>query len=166
MRKRGRAGTTSDVSWRTSDVSWSWWPVGLCAALGVALGLGVRAFDRVSVTGPSMRPTLEPGDRLLVLRWGRRWRLRNGDLVTVLDPRPHETDHVLVKRVVDRRGDRLTVLGDNRPFSTDSRDFGLVSIDSIRGRVLYRYAPSVRSGVIRRGRWSPRTPVPSGVGEW
>jgi signal peptidase I len=36
------------------------------------------------------------------------------------------------------------VLGDNRPVSADSRDFGLVPIELIRGRVCARVWPPAR----------------------
>src|SRR5205807_5623378 len=49
---------------------------------------------RVAVQGDSMRPALEPGDRLLVLRL---LRPRPGDVVAVVDPRDGE--RVMVKRV-------------------------------------------------------------------
>jgi hypothetical protein len=38
----------------------------------------------------------------------------------------------------------LTVRGDNPSASTDSRDFGPVPAASVRGRVVYRYAPPHR----------------------
>ena len=48
--------------------------------------LGANAlFSRVAVEGDSMRPTLEPGDRLLVLRLWRARGLREDDLVTIRD---------------------------------------------------------------------------------
>ncbi len=90
-----------------------------------------------------MRPALAPGDRLLVVR-GRR--PRPGDVVAVDDPR--RAGRVLVKRVVAvHPGGELTVAGDNPGASTDSRTFGCVT--SLRGRAVYRYAPSHRMGRVR-----------------
>src|SRR4051794_12571402 len=77
-----------------------------------AMTHGRRPLRRVRVHGDSMRPGLEPGDRLLVAAWPG-WRPRPGDVVAVADPR--EPARVMVKRVsaVDA-GDRLVnVLGDN-----------------------------------------------------
>src|SRR5436305_1226061 len=74
---------------------------------------------RVTVHGDSMRPALEPGDRLLVVGF---LRPRPGDVVAVVDPR--DAGRVLVKRVaaVDASGGGLiTVLGDFPEASTDSR---------------------------------------------
>ena len=102
---------------------------------------------RVAVNGDSMRPALEPGDRLLVVRFARL-RPKPGDVVAVVDPR--EPNRVLVKRVdsVDTDG-RLRVAGDNPAASTDSRTFGAVDADLVLGRAIYRYWPEGRRGRLR-----------------
>ena len=41
------------------------------------------------------------------------------------------------------------VLGDNRPRSSDSREFGLVPVEYVRGRVDFRLWPPSRAGWIR-----------------
>lgn len=45
--------------------------------------------------------------------------------------------------------DKLFVMGDNRPRSSDSREFGFVDIESIIGQVFYRYFPSDKLGSIK-----------------
>ena len=45
-------------------------------------------------------------------------------------------------------GGELFVMGDNRPRSSDSREFGPVPEDSIIGQVFYRYFPSTKMGSI------------------
>ena len=42
----------------------------------------------------------------------------------------------------------IFVMGDNRPRSSDSREFCSVSVDSIIGQVFYRYFPSNKIGMI------------------
>lgn len=42
----------------------------------------------------------------------------------------------------------LFVMGDNRPRSSDSREFGPVPEDSVIGQVFYRYFPSTKMGSI------------------
>jgi nickel-type superoxide dismutase maturation protease len=102
-----------------------------------------RPLGRVEVTGDSMAPTLEPGDRLLVLR---RAPARVGDVVAVADPRlPSRT---LVKRVAGRGPSGLTVLGDNPAASTDSRALGPLDPEAVRGRAVYRYFPDSRRGLL------------------
>jgi nickel-type superoxide dismutase maturation protease len=93
----------------------------------------------VVVDGDSMRPALEPGDRLLVLRR----RARPGDVVAL-----EHDGRVIVKRVAAVDGDDVTVLGDNAERSTDSRSFGPVARAAILGRAVYRYAPPGRAGSI------------------
>jgi nickel-type superoxide dismutase maturation protease len=102
-------------------------------------------FGRVIVEGSSMEPTLRAGDRLLLVP---AVRLRPGHIVAVTDPR--DADHLLVKRVksIDRVQHFVMVEGDNPDKSTDSRVFGPVEWRAVRGRVVYRYAPSARSGPI------------------
>ncbi len=95
----------------------------------------------MEVVGDSMRPTLEPGDRLVL---SRLRRARPGDLVAVADPR--QPQRTVVKRLVEVSTLGLTVMGDNPAASTDSRAFGPVSADTVRGRVVYRYHPESRRG--------------------
>lgn len=42
----------------------------------------------------------------------------------------------------------LFVMGDNRPRSSDSREFGLITEESVIGQVFYRYFPPNKAGVI------------------
>ncbi len=109
-----------------------------CLLLGVAVAL--RRLGRVEVEGGSMRPALEPGDRLLLLR---RRRYGPGTVVAVPDPRG--TGRLLVKRVVGVEPDgRLRLLGDDPLASTDSRTFGPVAARMVRGQAVHRYAPRHR----------------------
>jgi nickel-type superoxide dismutase maturation protease len=119
--------------------------VGVVAAAVLGAHLGTR---RVAVEGPSMVPTFEPGDRLLVVRLPRRWPVRPGDVVALADPRAPE--RLLVKRVAAAEAGLVTLVGDNPLESTDSRDFGPVERTEVWGRVSYRYAPAGRAGRVRR----------------
>ncbi|NTU74422.1 signal peptidase I, partial [Candidatus Roizmanbacteria bacterium] len=44
--------------------------------------------------------------------------------------------------------DQLFVMGDNRPRSSDSRDFGTIPMASVIGQVIYRYFPANKMGPI------------------
>ena len=105
-------------------------------AAGVAVGLTWVRPRRFEVVGPSMLPTLRPGDRLLVARIGR---VEPGDLVVLKDPR--STSRLICKRVVSGDSRHIVVRGDNPDASTDSRAFGPVPVDQVQGRVLRRYWP-------------------------
>lgn len=102
---------------------------------------------RLAITGRSMVPTLDDGDRVVVLR---ARRLHVGDLVALRDPRV--ATRTIVKRVVAVDAGAVTVAGDNAEESTDSRQFGPVPRALVRGRVVYRYAPAARAGRVTRRR--------------
>ena len=157
--------------------------MGGALALGalVAAGLAVRRarLEPVLVRGGSMRPTLEPGQRIAVAPLVRP--PARGDLV-VLSSGGRE----VVKRVVGLPGERVRlrggrlevdgqavpepylaegsgageldlrlgpaeylVLGDHRAASTDGRDFGPVAADALLARVAFAYWPPRR--LRRRG---------------
>lgn len=109
------------------------------------LFVGIGRRFRVVVTGESMSPAFEPGDRLLLLPTRR---VSLGDVVAVPDPRL--PSRLLIKRVVRRDGDLIDVRGDHEGASTDSRHFGLVPVAAVAGRVVYRYSPAGRAGRVRR----------------
>ena len=102
----------------------------------------VLPLQRFRVEDTSMRPVVQPGDRLLVARWLRPGR---GSLVVVRDPEYPST--FLLKRVarVEPNGD-LLVQGDNPNVSRDSRHFGSVARRLVVGRAFYRYLPGARRG--------------------
>jgi nickel-type superoxide dismutase maturation protease len=113
------------------------------------LGRLIRSWRaRVAVEGTSMRPTLEPGDWLLVDPDAFRERQPGvGELVLLPDPR--EPACLLVKRVtgLDERG-CLLVSGDWPEGSTDSRVFGAVDPATLEGQPWFRYWPLGRFGRI------------------
>jgi nickel-type superoxide dismutase maturation protease len=114
--------------------------VALIAGLAAAYGfLRWRPF-RMEVEGPSMRPALEPGDWAIAIVPAR---VRRGDIVVV--EHPERPGLEIVKRVVNVSGDvapdgfalvdQVWIEGDEPESSTDSRRFGPVAIDRVRGRV-------------------------------
>ena len=149
-RRPGRTGRATGPGCRAA-------PARLLVA-GAALALALasvavrRSVHRVVVTGTSMAPALQPGDRLVVVSvpWSRQPWPRPGDVIAARDP--SQASRLLVKRVASVRPDAgtLEVVGDARDHSTDSRAFGPVPRSSIVGRAVYRYAPAGRSG---RGPW-------------
>jgi nickel-type superoxide dismutase maturation protease len=99
----------------------------------------------VIVRDESMRPSLEPGDRLLVDTGALRSRPpRVGEIVVLRDPA--EPERWLVKRVasVDRARAIVEVRGDATDRARDSRAFGPVPFDALVGVAYRRYAPADR----------------------
>lgn len=124
--------------------------IGAAVAAGTAFGFAgwriLRHLDAVEVTGRSMAPTLEPGDRLLVETWTyRRRRPEVGEVVVAPDPR--EPTRELVKRVAATGEGKVTLRGDSAK-STDSRRFGSVPVAKVRARAAFRYWPPQRAGLI------------------
>jgi len=99
-------------------------------------GRALLPFGVAEVTGPSMVPTLQHGDRLVV-RWGAR--IRPGDVVVLRHP--FQQDLLVVKRAVERRDGGWWVLGDNSYAGGDSTDYGAVPEDLVLGKVRFRYRP-------------------------
>jgi len=83
-----------------------------------------------------MQTTLEPGDRVLVRRLGRKPPPSLGSVVVTWHPQRSELR--LIKRLsrVDSTG--LWLLGDNPTESTDSRQLGAVPANLLRGEVVCR----------------------------
>jgi nickel-type superoxide dismutase maturation protease len=96
---------------------------------------------RIAVAERSMEPALRPGDWLLVwcgLRAGRPPRIRPGQIV--IARQPGRGDFLLVKRAARRDAAGWWLISDNADGgAVDSRAFGAVPDDLIRGRVLLRY---------------------------
>ena len=99
------------------------------------------------VTGPSMSPTVQHGDRLLVRRVGPGDRVRDGDVV--LARFPSRPELLVVKRVRRAVPGGHWVEGDNPFVTDDSRAFGTAVVV---GRVLARLRP-------RPGRLPPALPA-------
>ena len=132
---------------------------------GVYQALAFLTARRAVVRGPSMFPTLVPGEYVLFDRLAyRRGPPRRGDVVLATDPR--EPARRIIKRIAGAPGERVTVdgrtwtlgegewllLGDAPDFSTDGRDFGPVGLQSIHARAWFVYWPP------RRMRRVPRRP--------
>jgi len=96
---------------------------------------------RVAVSGPSMLPTLSPGDWLLVRRGARP---RPGAVVVV-----RQAGRLVVKRLVRPVGDGWWVEGDNEHASDDSRTYGAVPAADVVGEVRWRYYPLRAVGRVR-----------------
>jgi len=121
------------------------WPCGRARSRRRYLLERLRRIGLAEVYNPSMRPTLLPGDRLLVV-YGSP--VRPGDVVLLRHPLQH--DLLIVKRAAERRGDGWWVLGDNPRVRNDSREFGVVPDELVVARAWLRLRPCRPSGGLRR----------------
>jgi signal peptidase I len=109
--------------------------------------------SRVAIEGPSMAPSLLPGDWVIVVT-PRSYR--RGDVVVV--EHPGRPGYEMIKRLIavpgdvvgERRLDRdeFWVEGDG-PASTDSRLFGPVTGAELKARAEIVYRPWERRGRVR-----------------
>ena len=83
-----------------------------------------------------MQPTLEPGDRILVRRLGRKPAPSLGSVVVTWHPQRSKLR--LIKRLSRLDSTGLWLLGDNPAESTDSRQLGAVPINLLIGEVVGR----------------------------
>jgi type IV secretory pathway protease TraF len=109
---------------------------------------------RVEISGSSMRPALEPGEWAVAVR---SRSVRPGSIVVV--EHPGRPGFEMVKRVVAGPGDRvpggpplgpreLWVEGDAADASTDSRTFGPVRREHVKGVVRLVYWPAGRRRLV------------------
>ncbi|HEX6845149.1 MAG TPA: signal peptidase I [Actinomycetota bacterium] len=131
---------------------------GVAAAATVLVAAGWAFLrtrpTRVTIGGPSMAPTLLPGDWVLVVRPGAYHR---NDVVVV--EHPGRPGFEMVKRLVAMPGDRVGertlgtdeywVEGDFERASTDSRQFGPVTGEELRAKAVLIYAPPGRRRLVR-----------------
>lgn len=142
-----------------------WWllfVVALPATVLTFLRTPLSPLAMITVSGDSMSPTLQPGDRVLVMRWTRP--RRPGRLVVVDQPSrsddrkwfwpaaPEKPRRLLVKRLAGIAPQGLIVLGDNAGASTDSREFGAVPEKHVYGivwrRLLAAPEPPPKAGIL------------------
>ncbi|MFO7295022.1 MAG: signal peptidase I [Caldicoprobacter sp.] len=87
---------------------WVEWLQSIVIALLLAFLLRMFVFDVVMVEGSSMHPTLESGDRLIVLKLGYRFRHpEHGDIVVFRNPDNPRVNYI--KRVIGVEGDRVEI---------------------------------------------------------
>ena len=93
-----------------------------------------------------MQPTLEPGDRVLVRRLGRKPAPSLESVVVTWHPQRNKLR--LIKRLKSVEETGLWLLGDNPAESTDSRQLGAVPSNLLIGEVVGR----LPLGVSEQGR--------------
>jgi signal peptidase I len=117
-----------------------WTGVTVVGAITAAamIGLARAAFLVVKIDGSSMVPTYRPGEAVLVARWWIAGAIREGDVVVCRLPAsiPGPPGY-LVKRVISMASGQVCIQGDGE-CSYDSRAFGAIPRECVRGRVITR----------------------------
>lgn len=92
--------------------------------------------ERYRIEGDSMQPVLRDGDEVVV---DEKAKVGIGDIVIARHPFKKSLE--MAKRItaIDANG-KFFLVGDNSDESTDSRNFGPVSIECIKGKVTARLA--------------------------
>jgi signal peptidase I len=109
----------------------------------------IRSFVFIPfvVWGTSMKPTLNHRDYLIVDRSPRFRIPQPGEIIIFINP--HNPREKLVKRISHKKFEnnqfKFWVLGDNKGYSIDSRNFGYVNEKYIVGRVFLRIWPNFTS---------------------
>jgi signal peptidase I len=100
----------------------------------------VNFLQNVRVNGESMAPTLRSGQRALFIRINRADRRLIGKVVLVARLNSFGArDFFQIKRVTDYQDGKFFITGDNKEFSTDSREFGWITGAEILGRLLAKF---------------------------
>lgn len=98
----------------------------------ILLYFGFRS--RYRVENNSMLPLLKEGDQVVVKRDAT---LKTGEIVIAQHPFKQSVEMIKRIKEIDKNG-RYFLIGDNQDESTDSRTFGAVSIECIKGKVISR----------------------------
>jgi nickel-type superoxide dismutase maturation protease len=88
------------------------------------------------VQGESMAPSYHSGD-LVLIRKSRKAKRNN----IAIAHRPDKEDLLIIKRVITITNNGYWLQGDNSEYSDDSRLFGEVPKELIKGVVLFKYWP-------------------------
>lgn len=84
------------------------WIISLVSAVAVALLIRTFIVELYVVDGPSMQPTLQDGERLVVNKFIYYWREpKRGEVVIFRYPRDHS--RVFIKRVIAIGGDTIEI---------------------------------------------------------
>lgn len=92
------------------------WLEAVAFALAIVVILFTFIFRIVSVSGPSMQPTLHSGDRIVLTNLF--YTPENGDVVVVTQPNSHDNEP-LIKRVIAVEGQTIDVNAETNIITVD-----------------------------------------------
>ena len=91
-------------------------------------------LSRFKISGHSMSPTFSEGDNVLASSLPLLFlKPKNGDVVVF-----KKYNRLYIKRIGEVKNNKYFLVGDNKKDSQDSRRFGLVLRNQIKGKVLFK----------------------------
>ena len=124
------------------------WLEAVAFALSIVVLLFTFLFRVVSVSGPSMNPTLFSGDRIVLN--SLFYTPQNGDIVVITQPNSHDNDP-LIKRVIAVEGQTISVDADTDTVTVDGVKINepyLLDQDILRSGESYQYPLTIPKGKV------------------
>lgn len=92
------------------------WLEAIAFALAIVVLIFTFVFRIVSISGPSMQPTLHDGDRIVLS--DLFYKPQNGDVVVIIQPNSHNNDP-LIKRVIAVEGQTIDINYESNTVTVD-----------------------------------------------
>lgn len=124
------------------------WLEAIAFALSIVVILFTFVFRVVSVSGPSMQPTLLEGDRVILN--SLFFTPSDGDIVVITQPNSHDNEP-LIKRVIAVEGQTITIDAENDTVTVDGvvlNENYILEEDLERAGDAYEYPLTVPKGKV------------------
>ena len=124
------------------------WLEAIAFALAIVVILFTFLFRVVSVSGPSMNPTLTSGDRIVLN--SLFYTPQNGDIVVITQPNSHDTEP-LIKRVIAVEGQTISIDAETDTVTVDGvklNESYILDQDIQRAGESYEYPLTIPKGKV------------------
>ena len=124
------------------------WLEAIAFALSIVVILFTFLFRVVSVSGPSMNPTLTSGDRIVLN--SILYTPQNGDIVVITQPNSHDNEP-LIKRVIAVEGQTISVDAETDTVTVDGvklHESYILDQDIQRSGESYEYPLTIPKGKV------------------
>ena len=127
------------------------WLEAVAFALAIVVILFTFLFRVVSVSGPSMNPTLTSGDRIVLN--SLFYTPQNGDIVVITQPNSHDNEP-LIKRVIAVEGQTISVDAEKDEVTVDGAKISepyILDQNNQRSGESYEYPLTIPKGKVGLG---------------